>query len=148
MLGSIYVPTPILLHSLRKRPCGGLEQTRTEQQLQLPNLQAHSGPRSAVLDNTLHSLHFIGGGGGSDVPGIPSIMVQEADGRDQASRLTLRRRPRPHRTGVASLFNYSGVWSAGQPCSSRLKLLKRAYFPFLSPLLNGRCGWKSTSLSP
>lgn len=30
-------------------------------------------------------------------------MVQEADGRDQASRLTLRCRPRPHRTGVASL---------------------------------------------
>lgn len=47
-------------------------------------------------------------------------------------------RPRPHRTGVASLFNYSGVWSVGQPSSSRLKLPMGAYFPFLSPLLKGR----------
>lgn len=39
-------------------------------------------------------------------------MVQEADGRDQATRPSLLQ-AQAHRTGVASLFNYSGVWSVG-----------------------------------
>lgn len=52
--------------------------------------------------------------------------------------------PRPHRHGVATLFNYSDLlWR--QPPGARLKLPEwdGASFPFLSPLWTGRCDWNS-----
>lgn len=110
MLDSIYVPTPTP-PSLKKETLVEAW-SKPELQSQISKPTVTPGQLSWTTPSMdFQQPHFIGAGG-SDVPGFPSIMVQEADGRDQASRSTLLQ-AQAHRTGVASLFNYSGVWSVG-----------------------------------